>query len=144
VFGMLAACAAPAPSPDAWRLTALRHDNAMGGDDAEWMTDVTFPMDLASDGAGGGWGMSAASWLHLDADGDTVRRFNLLDGSAPTDVQGMAALSPELLVVSGAAPGASGAVHLLDTGTGTWRVLHRTQSVLGDVATHDGAVYVVV
>lgn len=140
--GMLAACSAP-PAPDAWLLTPLRHDNRLDGADSPWHTDVTFPMRLTSDTAGGLWGHSAGSWLHLDADGETLRRFNLLDGEAPLELRGIAALTPDVLVVSAPAADASGAVHEFDTATGSWRVLHRADGILGDLAVHDGAVYVV-
>lgn len=142
LIAALTACA-PTPDPDAWQLTPLRHDNRLDGAPVAQPTDVTFPMILAPDHAGGVWGYSAGSWLHLDASGATLRRFNLLDGEAPAEIRGVAALTPTELVVSAPADGASGAVHLFDTAAGTWEVLHRADRILGDIAVHDGQVFVV-
>jgi hypothetical protein len=138
---LLAGCA-PVPA-DAWRLAPIRYDNRMDDESGPArLTDVTFPMRLAADTAGGVWGESAGSWLHLDADGVAVRRFNLgLD--APHPVNGLAALTPELLVVSAPADGASGGIHLFDTETGSWELLHSEQGLIGDVAVHDGEIHFV-
>lgn len=136
----LGACAAPPPPDGAWILTPLSYDNRMDGESTARMLDVTYPMEVTSDTAGGIWGQSAGSWLHLDADGTTLRRFNLDlgDGPAPPH-RGVAALDPERLVVS--ADGAG--IHLFDTAAGTWEPLLQGMSPLGDIAVYDGDVYLV-
>lgn len=59
----------------------MRFDNSMDGEQAgESLIDTTYPMQLLSDTAGGFWGVSVGSWLHIDASGDAVRRFNLDEG----------------------------------------------------------------
>ena len=140
VVGLAGCATIPA---DAWLLTPISYDNRMdGADEPARVIDTTYPMRLISDTAGGLWGESSGSWLHLDADGTTVRRFNL-DGDEPRPVNGLAALSPDTLLVSAPTNGASGAIHLFDTADGSWEVLYSDQILLGDVAVHDGAVYVV-
>jgi hypothetical protein len=140
VVALLAACS-PIPA-DAWRLAPVSYDNRMDGETGPArLTDVTFPMRLTPDTVGGVWGESGGSWLHLDADGQAVRRFNLVD--APRPVNGLAALTPELLVVSAPTDGASGGIHLFDTVTGSWELLHSEQGLIGDVAVHDGDIYFV-
>lgn len=141
VSALLIGCSVP--PPDAWLLLAIRHDTRLDGDVIPQPTDVTFPMTLTSDTAGGFWGHSAGSWLHLDADGGTVRRFNLVDDRAPRELHGLAALTPERLVVSAGADGAAGALHVFDTTSGSWEVIHRDTSLLGDVATRGNDIYVV-
>lgn len=141
VTALPAACSVP--PADAWLLLAIRHDNRLDGHALPQPTDVTFPMQVTSDTAGGFWGYSAGSWLHVDADGTTVRRFNLFDDTAPRELHGIAALTPERLVVSAGADGAAGALHVFDTASGSWEVIHRDASLLGDVATRVDEIYVV-
>jgi hypothetical protein len=134
----LAGCAA---IPDgAWRLTPIAHDDAT--DAPPRPPDMTFPMRLVSDTAGGLWGESLGSWLHLDAEGATVRRFTL-DGDEPRPVNGFTALSPDELLVSAATVGASGGIHRFDTTDGSWELLYSDQILLGDLAVHGDDVYVV-
>ena len=133
---------APMP-PDAWRLEPIRHDNRSDGEiGPARFTDVTFAMRLTPDTAGGFWGESAGSWLHLDADGTALRRFDLgLD--APNPIYGISALTPTRLLVSAPAEGASGAIHLFDTATGSWETVYREIGILGDLAVRGDDVYIV-
>jgi hypothetical protein len=128
---------------DAWQLTPIEYDNRIDGtSEPPQLRDTTYPMRLVSDTAGGLWGESSGSWLHLDADGVAVRRFNL-DGDEPRPVHGFAALTPDLLVVSAPTDDASGGIHLFDTIDGSWDLLYRDRILLGDLAVHDGDVYVI-
>jgi hypothetical protein len=140
IAGLVGCATIPA---DAWRLDPISYDNRMDGSSEPAQTlDTTHPMRLVSDTAGGLWGESSGSWLHLDADGATVRRFNL-DGDEPRPVNGLTALTPERLIVSAPAVDASGGIYLFDTASGSWELLYSDQILLGDVAVHDGDVYVV-
>jgi hypothetical protein len=140
VVGLVGCTSVPA---DAWRLTPISYDNRMDGtNEPQQLNDTTYPMRLVSDTAGGLWGESSGSWLHLDADGSPVRRFNL-DGDEPRPVHGFTALTPELLLVSAPTDGASGAIHLFDTVDGSWELLYRDQILLGDLAVYGGNVYVI-
>lgn len=137
----LAGCAAPPPD-DAWVLAPIRYDNRLDGAEHARLTDVTFPMRLASDTAGGLWGTSAGSWLHLDADGQTVRRFNLEEWAARVDA--IAAVSPTQLVVTASAgelTDTARAVMLFDTDAMSWHVLQAETSLLGDIAARGDDVY---
>jgi hypothetical protein len=138
---LLAGCT-PVP-PDAWRIAPISYDNLSDVEDGtSRIIDVTYPMDLVPDTAGGLWGESAGSWLHLDADGTTIRRFNL-DGDDGRPIFGLAALTPETLLVSTPPPDAGGGIQLFDTVAGTWELLHSEQALLGDLAVHDGGIYFV-
>lgn len=141
VSALLVGCSVP--PPDAWLLLAIRHDNRLDGEMIPQPIEVTFPMELTSDTDGGFWGYSAGSWLHVDADGQTVRRFALVDDTAPRELHGLAALTPERLVVSAGADGAAGGLHVFDTASGSWEIIHRDTALLGDVATQGGEIYVV-
>lgn len=135
LLATLAGCVS-APPDDAWLLEPLRYDNRLDGEGAPQLTDVTFPMRLEADTAGGVWGESVGSWLHLDAVGDALRRFNVEPGTAPR-VIAFAAVTPTLLAVTAtdiAGAHTSSAVMLFDTATMTWRMLRPEFGLLGDVA----------
>ena len=130
--------------PESWRLDPISYDNRLEDEDVPQLIDVTYPMRLVPDTAGGVWGESAGSWLHLDADGTTLRRFNLgIDEGPRGPLHGLAALTPELLVVSAVAEDADGGIHLFDTTTGSWQTIRRESAIFGDIAVHDDQVYVV-
>jgi len=134
----LGGCAAP-PADDAWLLQPIRYDNRMDGAGLAQPTELPYPMRLAADTAGGLWGESAGSWLHLDAEGRTLRRFNLEPGVA--HVTGFAAVSPTRLVVTTAdGAGGPGAVRLFDTEAMSWTLLQPEAGPLGDIAAHGGAI----
>lgn len=139
----LVGCTAPPPD-DAWVLTPIRYDNRSDGVAHAQLTDVTFPMRLASDTAGGLWGTSAGSWLHLDADGQTLRRFNLDEWAERVDA--IAAVSPTQLVVTASAgelTNTARAVMLFDTDAMSWHVLQAETSLLGDITARGDDVYYV-
>jgi hypothetical protein len=140
----LTGCVTASPD-DAWVLEPIRHDNRLDDEGTAQLTDVTFPMRLSSDTAGGTWGTSAGSWLHLDADGETVRRFNLEPGDAPR-VDAIAALSPtELAATASTAEitDTARAVMLFDTEAMSWQVLQAETDLLGDIAVQGDAIYYV-
>lgn len=144
----LAGCTAPLePVPaDAWILTPLRYDNAPteeGEPGPAQPTDVTYPMQLIDDTAGGVWGYSAGSWLHLDAEGRTLARYNDRGSSV---IEGLAAVTPTLLVASGisADPDAAYGLHLVDTELQSWTLLRAEAGRVGAVAVTGGEVYAVV
>ncbi len=143
---MLAAAVgcAPEPPPDAWVLSPVQYDNRMDGDEGlPRLIDTTYPMALASDTTGGFWGTSASSYLHVDAEGVAVRRFNLEPGMPDGRI---AAVSPTVLVVSTGTPEPTrpGAVMLFDTEAMSWAEIHRDKRVLGDIAAQGDGVYIVV
>lgn len=142
-LGALVGCTA-SPPDDAWVLTPIRYDNRPEGATLAQLTDVTFPMRLASDTAGGLWGTSAGSWLHLDADGQALRHFNLEEWA--TRVDAIAAVSPTQLVVTasvGELTHTARAVMLFDTEAMRWNVLQAETRLLGDIATRGDDVYYV-
>lgn len=133
------------PPDDAWVLEPIHHDNQLEGTGVPQPTDVTFPMRLAPDTAGGLWGTSAGSWLHLDASGATVRRFNTTP-KLPFRVLDLAAVSPTQLVVTastGELTSTASAVLLLDTDSMTPRVLQADTALLGQVAVTGDDIYYV-
>lgn len=139
----LAGCAAP-PADDAWVLTPIRYDNRLEGEPHAQLTDVTFPMRLASDTAGGLWGTSAGSWLHLDADGQAVRRFTLEEWASRVDA--FAAVSPTRLAATasvGELTSTARAVMLFDTEAMSWQLLQAETELLGDIAVRGDDVYYV-
>lgn len=144
----LAGCTAPLePVPaDAWILTPVEYDNASTDEDEPGLaepTDVTYPMRLIDDTAGGVWGYSAGSWLHLDAEGRTLARYN---GAGFPTIEGLAAVTPTLLVASGisADPDAAYGLHLVDTELRSWTLLRAEAGRVGAVAVTGGEVYAVV
>ncbi len=147
-FALLVAVSAmtgcsPQPGADDWVLTPVRYDNRMEGETGPPdLIDVTFPMGVTSDTAGGFWGFSSGSWVHIDVDGETVRRFNL-DGGAPRGP--VAAISPTVLVLSEewAGTGIAGRLVVFDTEEMTWTELHRDTRPLGGIAVADEDVYFV-
>ena len=147
-FALLVAVSAmtgcsPQPGADDWVLTPVRYDNRMEGETGRPdLIDVTFPMGVTSDTAGGFWGFSSGSWVHIDVDGETVRRFNL-DGGAPRGP--VAAISPTVLVLSEewAGTGIAGRLVVFDTEEMTWTELHRDTRPLGGIAVADEDVYFV-
>jgi hypothetical protein len=131
------------PSEDAWTVEPIRYDNALDGQPAS-MTDVTYPMgNLTSDTDGGFWAESAGSWLHISADGETLRRFNLLDGADMRTVRGIAAATPTELVVSHDALGPDGALSRFDTESMRWEAIPVAGDWIGDVAVLEGAIFYV-
>ncbi len=143
----LASCTAPLePVPaDAWILTPIEYDNAFT-DDEEAVAepiDVAYPMQLIDDTAGGVWGYSGGSWLHLDAEGRTLERWNDEDSST---IDGLAAITPTLLVASGisADPDAPYGLHLVDTERRSWTLLRPESARVGAIAVIGGEVYAVV
>ncbi len=123
-------------------LTPVSYDNSMDGEQAgESLIDTTYPMELLSDTAGGFWGVSVGSWLHIDASGDAVRRFNLDEG-VPSGA--VAAITPtQLVVVSSDAVSGGGVVRIFDTETMSWDVVHQDSRPLGDVTVSGQDVLVV-
>lgn len=142
LLGAFVGCSA-APPPDSWVMTPISYDNRMDGDDGPpEIVDATYPMALTSDTAGGFWGASAGSFLHVDAEGVAVRRFNL-EAGAPTGA--IAAVSPTVLVMATGerTPTYPGSVVLFDTEAMSWTDVHRDERALGDIAAHGDDVYVV-
>jgi hypothetical protein len=136
VVCLLAGCG-PIPG-DVWRVEPISYDNALDGDPASF-TDVTYPMvQMTADTIGGIWTESAGSWLHLDAEGKTVRRFNVEAERAVSTVRGIAALSPTELVVSHDARGDGQALSVFDTESMRWSDLPGGGDWIGDVAVDDG------
>ncbi|WP_395245565.1 hypothetical protein ACGGZK_07050 [Agromyces sp. MMS24-K17] len=141
VMCVLAGCTA-IPG-DAWRVEPIAYDNALEGDSASF-TDVTYPMGhMTDDTLGGIWTESAGSWLHLDAVGKTVRRFNLEDERAVSTVRGIAALNATELVVSHDARGDGQALSIFDTAGMRWRDLPASGDWIGDVAVENGRIFYV-
>jgi hypothetical protein len=141
-FASLTACAAEPPA-DSWVLTPMSYDNRMDGDTGPPdLIDAAYPMALTGDTAGGFWGASAGSFLHLDEAGVAVRRFNV-DPGAPTGA--IAAISPTVLLVSTGerTPTYPGSVMLFDTKAMSWTEVHRDERALGDIAARGDDIYVV-
>lgn len=141
-LGMMAGCAAES-SPDAWVLHPISYDNRLDGREEESpdIIDVTFPMGLRGDTAGGFWAESAGSWLHVSSSGADVRRFNL-----EPDAPGMgAALSPtRLVVVSDQGwPEARSVLQVFDAEALSWEDLYRNERPLGALAVGGGVLYFV-
>ncbi|WP_166880099.1 hypothetical protein [Salinibacterium sp. ZJ450] len=121
-------------SPNAWRVAPIEFDNAMEGD-REDLIDVSYPMaKITTDTAGGIWTESAGSWLHLDENGNTLRRFN---AEMIMTVHGISAVSPSVLAVSRTdrenASGAGTGLFLYDTDAGTWDAVGVDAETTGDV-----------
>jgi hypothetical protein len=120
--------------PNAWRVAPIEYDNAMDGDPKD-RTDVTYPMaNITTDTAGGIWTESAGSWLHLDENGDTLRRFN---AEMFVTVHGISAVSPTVLAVSRTDRenpwGAGSGLFLFDTDDETWENVEVDATTAGDV-----------
>lgn len=136
----LSACSSV--SPEAWRVAPIEFDYSLDGESARW-TDVTYlTANVTNDTAGGFWTESAGSWLHIDQNGDTLRRFN---GEMYTSVHGISAISPTLLVVSRTYRGAvlegdlerfldGSGLFLYDTDAETWTKVETDAMTVGDVA----------
>lgn len=126
----MTACAT-APVPDnTWTVSPLSYDNAMAGQ-PESYTDVTYPMgNMRADTAGGFWTESAGSWLHIDSQGDTVRRFN---GDPQIAVHGFSAISPTTLVVSREGGGQPEGLYVFDTDHSSWAAISTSGTPIGDV-----------
>lgn len=121
-------------APNGWRVEPIAYDNAMD-DSRENRIDVTYPMgNITDDTAGGIWTESAGSWLHLDDDGNALRRFN--DDDVMT-VHGIAALSPTVLAVSRTdredVSGRGTGLFRYDTDAGTWVGVDVGATTTGDV-----------
>lgn len=141
-LGSVTSCAAEPPA-DSWVLTPISYDNRMDGDTGPPdVIDAAYPMALTGDTAGGFWGASAGSFLHVDEAGVAVRRFNL-DPGAPTGA--IAAISPTVLLMSTGEQTAthSGSVMLFDSEAMSWTEVHRDERALGDIANYGDTVYVV-
>lgn len=140
--GGLVACA-PEPPTDAWVLTPISYDNRLDGDGgAPEHIDLTYPMALTGDTAGGFWGHSAGSFVHIDADGTAVRRFNL-DPGAPSGMT--VALNPTTLVMTSQTDARfTSSVVLFDTDTMTFSDLSDDTRTIGALAAHGGDVYLAV
>ncbi|WP_344010901.1 hypothetical protein [Microbacterium natoriense] len=83
---------APQPGPSDWTLAPI----PFGAERA----DIAYGMShLTPDGDGGFWAVSSGSWLHVDAEEETVARFNAPLDSPLSRVTAMATLSPTELVV---------------------------------------------
>lgn len=120
--------------PNAWQLSPIEYDNAMNGGRADRI-DVTYPMgNITTDTAGGLWTESAGSWLHLDEDGNALRRFN--DETFMT-VHGISAVSPTVLAVSRTdrenVSGPGTGLFLYDTDEDTWEAMKVDATSTGDV-----------
>ncbi|GGF03263.1 hypothetical protein [Mycetocola zhadangensis] len=118
----------------AWRVAPIEYDNGVDG--REDRIDVTYPMaNITSDTAGGLWTESAGSWLHLDENGNTLRRFN---ADMFMTVHGISAVSPTMLAVSRTdredVTGSSSGLFLFDTDAGTWDAVDVDSRTTGDVA----------
>lgn len=141
LFGMTACTAAP--PRDAWVLDPISYDNQMDGEvGLPKFIDVAYPMVLMSDTAGGFWGAASISWLHVDATGKAVRRFNLgVDAPRGPGV----ALSPTELIVTGGEGSSHDprSIFLFDTEAMTWKELHRDERMLGAFAATGDDVYFV-
>lgn len=132
VLVLLGGCASV--PPNAWRLSPIEYDNAMNGGRADRI-DVTYPMgNITTDKAGGLWTESAGSWLHLDKDGNALRRFN--DEMFMT-VHGISAVSPTVLAVSRTdrenVSGPGTGLFLFDTDDDTWEAMKVDATTTGDV-----------
>ncbi|MEX1077833.1 MAG: hypothetical protein WED09_01835 [Homoserinimonas sp.] len=127
---MIAGCGqAPIPD-DAWVVSPIRYDNALNGD-RESFIDVTYSMgNFTGDTEGGFWTESAGSWLHIDRHGQAVSRFNDFRWS---EVQGLAALSPSVLVVSGMGGGRPDGLYTFNTDEGTSTRVDVSATAIGDV-----------
>lgn len=139
---LVSACAAEPPA-DSWVMTPISYDNRMDGDTgAPQYIDAAYPMALTGDTAGGFWGVSAGSFLHIDANGEAVRRFNL-DPGAPNGA--IAALSPTVLAMATGERTLTypGSVTVFDTEAMTWEEVHRDERALGDIAARGDEIYVV-
>lgn len=132
----LSACASI--PDDAWVVEPIRYNNALDGEDRVDMIDVTYSMgNLTGDTAGGFWTESAGSWLHVNGDGVTARRFNFTAVIFST-VHGIAAASPTELVVSH-----DQALSRFDTETQTTQRIPTVGEWIGDVAVvNDSILYV--
>ena len=127
VLACLSACSYVPPS--AWRVMPIEFDNATDGG-PENRIDVTYSMtNMTDDTAGGFWTESAGSWLHLDSNGDTLRRFN--DERFAT-VHGISAISPTILAVSQTG-GARTGIFIYDTDAETWTRVDVDATTIGDV-----------
>jgi hypothetical protein len=117
-------------------IAPIEYDNTMDGGAGRDMTDVTYPMPhIASDSVGGFWSESGGSWLHIDDEGATTRRFNREGENAYLRVRGMAAISPSQLVVSGHMDGEwEGGLWMFDTTRMAWTAIPTDAEVVGDVA----------
>jgi len=135
-------CAAEPPA-DAWVLAPISYDNRMDGDTGPSdFIDASYPMSLVSDTAGGFWGVSAGSWLHIDEDGTAVSRFNLDPGVPDGAID---AVTPTVLAIATGerTPSYPGTIRLFDTEAMNWEELHRDERALGDIATTSEDVYFV-
>jgi sugar lactone lactonase YvrE len=122
-------------SQTAWRVEPIKYDNATGDNAPEQLIDVTYPMArITEDTAGGIWTESAGSWLHLDENGDTLRRFN---DEVYMTVHGISALSPTVLAVSRTdredASGSGTGLFIYDTEADTWTDVGVDAITTGDV-----------
>ena len=142
VLSATVGCGAEPPA-DAWVLAPISYDNRMDGEAGPSdFIDASYPMSLVSDTAGGFWGVSAGSWLHIDETGAAVSRFNLDPGAPGGAVD---AVTPTVLAVASGegTPSYPGTILLFDTETMSWEELHRDERALGDIATTSDAVYFV-
>ncbi|MGX1793404.1 hypothetical protein ACWIDW_10750 [Microbacterium sp. NPDC055312] len=126
-------------------ITPIEYDNAMDGDVETDMIDVTYPMShIAVDTAGGFWTESSGSWLHIDEDDETIRRFNLEGEKGFLRVRGMSAIDSLTLVVSGHMyEDPDGGLWLFDTAAMAWTPIDADADVVGDVAVLDDTIFYV-
>jgi len=141
---LLTSCA-PSPPADAWVITPIEYENAMDGDVETKMIDVTYPMShIAVDTVGGIWTESSGSWLHIDEDDETIRRFNLDGEKAFLRVRAMSAIDSLTLVVSGHMDeDPDGGLWLFDTAAMAWTPIDTDADVVGDVAVVDDTIFYV-
>lgn len=133
----------PTASDDSWLLSPIRYDNRSNGDTGpKDMIDSPYAMTLVDDTAGGFWGESVGSYLHIDETGAAVSRFNLADDDPHGSV---AAVTPTTLVMATGEPGLSnsGSILLFDTESMSWDEVHRDTRQLGDIATTGGTAFFV-
>lgn len=160
---LLAVGCTPRPSagPDDWTLEPIPFQiSSTGfGPDAEPAgrpIDLAYGMHvLSADGDGGFWAVSAGSWVHVGANGETLARFDAQPGDPLAQIGAMAPLSAtELVVLQGDRVHVMPMISVLDTTTMTMRDLPGDvvgdegdfdygDFEFGDVAVHDGDAIVV-
>lgn len=119
---------------DAWRLEPVVVDHSTETDRSD-PSDVSYILDtITSDGAGGFWTESAGSWFHIGPDGETLARFNRLNGDP--DIHSLTALAPTTLVAAGPAEMRGGSdLYIFDTEAQTMTPAGVLAARIGDVTT---------
>ncbi|QEE62398.1 hypothetical protein FVA74_13045 [Salinibacterium sp. dk2585] len=128
---------APGAQSDVWLAEPLTYESATEGSQESRPTDVTYVMHVVTNDTDGGfWSASSGSWLHIDANGETVRRFNDFESPTPNH---LAAASPTLLLAAVGAPLLSTphppGLYRIDTTTKRWERLPVTATRVGAIAT---------